>query len=277
MKNFCLAVQRLILGLLILGFSSVSSMVYAAGCVPITSVPMTITTPGNYCLSEDLLYTGFYAAIEVQSDDVTIDFESHEIRGSSVQSMTGVSAGAVNNTVVRNGKITNARSAVVVGRNALVENMIINDVVAGVSVGGEYSVIRNNIITDVVPKYEAGAAGILIISGCGHLVENNKIRNYRKFQGGLSTGTYGDGIRIYGCQSVIKNNFIEGKNVAGAGESVGIYDDQGADNLIIGNRFSGRGNKNLKCGSTTKYKDNISTSYFGGNYDCTAGDLGGNL
>ncbi len=241
-------------------------------------MPTTISTPGIYCLSNDLVFSGFGAAITVQADDVTLDFKGHEIRGTFIQNMVGVAAGAVSSVVVRNGKITNASTAVGIGRNGLVENMIINDVRMGIGVGGEYSVVRNNIITDVVPKFEAGSIGIYVSTGCGHLIENNTVQNFRKFQGALSPSTYGNGIRVYGggCQSIIKNNFIHGMSVSGAGSTVGIY-DAGSANVVIGNKFSGTVSRNLECSSNTRYKDNISSVY-GVLVNCSAsGDLGGNF
>ena len=253
--------------------------VHAGGCTGIASLPTTISTPGIYCLSNDLVFSGFGAAITVQADDVTLDFKGHEIRGTFIQNMVGVAAGAVSSVVVRNGKITNASTAVGVGRNGLVENMIINDVRTGIGVGGEYSVVRNNIITDVVPKFEVGSAGILVSNGCGVVLENNTVKNFRQFQGSLSPSTYGNGIRIIGgCSVLIKNNFIYGTAVSGAGETAGI-DDTNSGSLIIGNVFGGFVTKNLKCVSTTRYKDNISNSIYGlGLYNCSpSGDLGGNL
>jgi len=289
MKNFILSVQRPILGLLVLGVSFVSSPVYAQACTPIVSVPTTITVPGIYCLTSDLVFSGYGIAINVQADDVTVDFKGHEIKGSITQNMIGIAAGSSSfaHTIIRNGRITNARTGVIIGRNGLVENMNIKDVILGVHVTGEFSIVRNNIITDVVPKYDMnslGAAGIYIaatfVAGCGHVIENNKIRNFRKFQGSVNPQTSGYGIFLDGgCRVLIKNNFIDGTSVAGAGETIGI-DVSAVDSLVIGNVFSGYLNKNLKCGYLTKYKDNISTSvlYGIGLDGCGAnGDLGGNL
>lgn len=43
LKSFILAVQRPILGLLVLGVTFVSPVAYAEGCMPIASAPISIT------------------------------------------------------------------------------------------------------------------------------------------------------------------------------------------------------------------------------------------
>jgi len=45
----------------------------------IDSVPVTISTPGKYCVTEDLIYSGSGAAITVTADDVSINFHNHSL------------------------------------------------------------------------------------------------------------------------------------------------------------------------------------------------------
>ena len=288
MKDFFLAIQRLLLGLFVLGVSLAASTAIAEACEPIVSVPVTITAPGTYCLTGDLNYSDFYVAIDIQTDDVTLDFKGYELKGSLVHKMKGVlvTGNDTKNVVVRNGKITNADYAIRIGTSSVVENMVIHDVRMGIIVGGENSVVRNNTVTNVYTPFEGTASGIYIL-GCnnnarGTRVVNNTILDFRRL-GGNYPGSAGYGIQASGCQSIISGNNLHGVFANGTARQVGIYIPNNADsNLVIGNRFSGSMDKELSCAvsDSTRYKDNISTSMYSssGEYDChSSGDLGGNL
>lgn len=47
--------------------------------IPISFVPFTITQPGKYCVTKDLVYNGDLAAITVQASNVTINFHNHSL------------------------------------------------------------------------------------------------------------------------------------------------------------------------------------------------------
>ncbi|MBS0636626.1 MAG: right-handed parallel beta-helix repeat-containing protein [Verrucomicrobia bacterium] len=47
--------------------------------IPISVVPFTITEPGKYCVTKNLVYNGDLAAITVHADNVTINFHNHSL------------------------------------------------------------------------------------------------------------------------------------------------------------------------------------------------------
>jgi len=276
MKSFILAVQRPILGLLVLGISFVSSVAYAEGCTPIASVPISITVPGTYCLTDDLVFSGYGIAIDIQADDVAVDFKGHELKGAAI----GVAGGTKANIIVRNGRITNTRTGIIVGTDSIVENMIITNISAqGILVGnGNNSLIRNNVITNVVALADNSVTGILVQSctqGARAVrVLNNVISGVKRFSGGTKVAV---AIESKACSGVIRGNSINTElNI-----DYGISISYAGAHLIVDNIFSGTRNKDIFCGyfsGTVKYKDNLSDSPYGGQYDCQYGtDLGGNI
>lgn len=71
---------------------------------PISSVPFTISAPGNYYLTRDLGYNASGAAITVATDDATIDLMGFTIHSNS-GSGTAIYAPTFSRLTVRNGRI----------------------------------------------------------------------------------------------------------------------------------------------------------------------------
>lgn len=85
-------------------------------------IPFTITEPGLYCVAENLDGTGFAQTIRIESDNVVLDLNQHQVLnlvGSSINPALGVS-----NIVIKNGAIRNAAIGISVQAN----NVIIEDV-----------------------------------------------------------------------------------------------------------------------------------------------------
>ena len=62
----------------------------------------TISTPGNYCLGEDIVYNGNNTAITINSSNVFLDMQNHEILGNN--NTTGIQVNdSVNDIVITNG------------------------------------------------------------------------------------------------------------------------------------------------------------------------------
>src|SRR5262249_57244754 len=75
---------RPVLGLLAaaLGMGASSARAETTQCLPVTSVPSVITSPGVYCLIGDLatrMTSG--NAIEIQADNVVLDLNGHRLNG----------------------------------------------------------------------------------------------------------------------------------------------------------------------------------------------------
>lgn len=74
-----------------------------AGCDNVvTSIPAALTAPGSYCLSDHLMLPNdTTVALDIQSDDVTIDGKGFCIRGSRRTGSTAVGVQAINRSRIR--------------------------------------------------------------------------------------------------------------------------------------------------------------------------------
>jgi hypothetical protein len=100
--------------LLVLSISTLvtSQVVHAETvmCLPITTLPVTITVPGSYCLTGNLetaITTG--NAITIAADNVVLDFNGFELTGSVGDYSTfnrGIYSSKQSRISIRNGSVT---------------------------------------------------------------------------------------------------------------------------------------------------------------------------
>ena len=76
----------------------------AARAEDIKSCPVTITKPGHYNVTQDLVCSASGSAITISADNVTLDLHGHSLLGSPAG--IGVYVGAQQNVTVENGSIT---------------------------------------------------------------------------------------------------------------------------------------------------------------------------
>jgi hypothetical protein len=157
---------------------------------PIARVPITITKPGNYILSKDLVDTKDAAAIVVGTNDVTIDFNRHSLTITG----TGADAGGVivnsPHATVCNGTIIGGQYAIV--EAGLVESITVEDMTCEsqvgqfcIFVGTDCTVRRCNIIN---PSRSLSAYyGIEIASG---IVEDCTISDLHGAAGQAPVGIF---------------------------------------------------------------------------------------
>lgn len=272
--------------LLVLWASVVPSQaVLAEGCNAITAVPATISEPGTYCLTGDIVASIRGYLITIDSNNVTLDFQGHELRntlsidsGYATQSTQGVWVSNYReNVTVRNGRITNMTGAIGVNHNSLVENMKVHGFSAyGIRVGGSGTLVRNNVLS----RLEANAPTLrsaIEIASCDFPVPVKGNRIVGNVISDLIPLSPGEAYAIYnlGCDTIIEGNSIDGGKPSSYGSGyIGIYSSNTGTTLAINNRFT-RVNQSLKCWATSmSYKDNI-TYRATPNYCGT--DLGGNI
>lgn len=100
----------------------------------IINSPTTITNPGYYCLSNDII-----GSIIINANDVTLDLNNHTITGLGAGSGNGITVNNGNNRVIKNGRILNFDTGIqgtqnhntnitnVVMSSCFVEGITIND------------------------------------------------------------------------------------------------------------------------------------------------------
>lgn len=85
-----------------------SKLVELETCIPITqediNAGFTISSPGKYCLVENVSHTSASTAITISSSNVTLDLNGHVIDGTNTATI-GVSMTSVNDVIIKNGRI----------------------------------------------------------------------------------------------------------------------------------------------------------------------------
>lgn len=124
----------------------------ALACTPITSVPITLTAPGTYCFTDDLVAPADGNAITINGNGIAVDLRGHALRSADATNGLGIGilvAAHRRDVLVRNGRIGGFRNGVwiVVGMNVVVEDLEIGNVASGISAvqGSHYSFRRNRV------------------------------------------------------------------------------------------------------------------------------------
>jgi len=182
----------------------------------ITSIPVVISTPGYWCLKQDLataITSG--KAIDIQTNDVTVDCNDFKLGG--------LAAGAATGTL---GIYANTRTHVTV-RNCNIRGFYFGIEFTGASGSGH--AVEDN-------RLDGNTFMGMLIQGDGSVVQRNRV-----FDSGDSTiSNYAYGIYTQGAVDVLDNT-ISGV-VAHAGDNggaVGIQSETASSRRIIGNGVRG--------------------------------------
>ena len=247
---------------------------------PISAVPYTITQPGSYYLTTNLIAAAGGNGITIQSSGVTLDLMGFSIIGYTWLGGIGIVFDGETNTVlsnvtVRNGSVRNygigIRCEFV--QNSLIEGMnISSNSYHGVDLYGSYGSCLMNKITDCF-IFGNGAYGVSLAGYFGQC-DGNLIKNCVIGGNGIRpTGTGFGGIGLYGvsgasvgnsivdcllCNNVgqtinlyyAKKTRIENNHLTGSGSN-GILTVGGSDNLVVRNTCAGFGtNYNIYVNDT---------------------------
>lgn len=236
---------------------------FAQARKPISSVPYTITKPGNYYLSRDLVVTkpgkgGVTDCITILANNVTLDLNGRELSttlDSGVGVMTHNDASSIR---VFNGTVRGFIIGVYLYGNT---NFTVEDVAAinsrdtGIIAYGSASVVRRCRVSGTGSGAQAGGAfanGILCPLP-NSVIEDCIVGNFATPQGITITG-----IRCFDASARISRNIVHGPGAVVA-NCVGI-DAKGGTHRVADNQVSGfftgydlgtslyRGNDAPSCG-----------------------------
>lgn len=262
--------------LLMVSLAVFSVASYAADCTPITSVPTTISTSGNYCLTGNLNYPSATdtAAIDITASDVVIDLNGYTLSGpyaggtiiTTFRNSRAIEAQEYygKNISIRNGKIDGFMWGAILGvSNLASEGFLVEDVqfsnIAGFAISsrGSQVVIRNNRIHTnpyLAGDYSCSTSTRHIgvsLSGYRVVFTDN---NLEKVDG------CADIVSLQGCQFCnIENNIMQGKSSASALSVRGIKVRNSSGVSIVNNRIYGTryGVEVVDKLTHTLYRDNI--------------------
>jgi parallel beta-helix repeat protein len=187
---------------------------YDACTGTIAALPATISTPGTWCVKQNLDRTATTgAAITVNANDVVIDCNGYKLDGAAAGVGTqakGILAAGRNGITVRNCTLRGFQQAVILtgvsGGNHVVENNRVHgNTYSGIWVEGDGSVVRNNLVT---------------------------------LTGGSSVTPHAYGIYTRYVVDVAENTVSGVAASAGlAGNTIGVYTADNAGGTVVGNRI----------------------------------------
>lgn len=258
----------------ILGSTLLAIGTPAIPCTPITSVPITLTAPGTYCFTNDLLSAPDQTAITVNGDRITVDLKGYTLSGSDPTTGTGIAVASNRSDVLlRNGRISRFGTGVraTVALNLVVEDFEIGNVVSGISaIQGSHFSFRRNRVTGATGVGIGIGISLPLLTGSTTLaamITDNEI------VGVTATGqTPADvtGIHALSYATIIAGNRITGVRGGPASAAVRI----GSASLLVANEFSETtGTAVCTSGSTTtKAIRNVTTNGQSGYPYCVSYD-----
>ena len=254
----------------------------------ITSLPATISTPGTWCMTQNLgMATNNAYAITVSSDHVTIDCNDFSLDGSSVGLATGsigIYSYNVSHTIVRHCGIRGFFYGVLldtVNRSVVEDNHLDANTYIGIALFGNELVARGNLVT-----HTGGTSGGAILSnapaiairtsdGADVEILDNTVDGVRATVGGGGTGIGISAVNAPGAY--IAGNRV--RNVAGDGagltKGISTYNDNGERAMVRDNDVSSSVGTGLFCANANaRIKNNVVGGFTTLVENC--GDAGGN-
>jgi hypothetical protein len=171
----------------------------AASFSEISTVPYTISSPGEYRLSQDLTYAGQNSAIVIASDDVVLDLAGFTLSGTAgpMSLANGIYAWNRRNLTVRNGRLSGFLFGVLISGDASA-NYVVEGITAssnwyyGIAAGSANAVVRGNTVMDTggsaLPGYTIPIG--IAVAGFGAQVVDNSIGETYPPPGGESVGIH---------------------------------------------------------------------------------------
>lgn len=181
----------------------------------ITAVPVTISTPGVWCMYSNIANSSLSATlITVNTNNVTIDCNHHLIESTAGlgNTATAIYASLRNHTTVRNCNIRGFKSGVWF-----------------VGISGKGNVVEDNI-------FDGNTYVALTMNGDGSVARRNQVLN----TGGTTVYTTVYGIYAYNSVDLVDNT-VSGvtARVGSGGSAYGIYTSSNLNGSISGNKVRG--------------------------------------
>ena len=237
--------------------------------IPITQadIPLTISTPGSYYLTEDVTSSG--TAITIMADDVTIDLAGFALVGPDTGTSCGINMNGRSNVEIRNGTVRDFSYGIlesddILGRAHRIINVrAISNMHYGILLSGKGHLVKDCTVSE---NGDSAIGGVYSIkAGDGSTVTGNTVSNNGDSASSNVFGiNAGDGSTITG--NSICNN---GKSASSTGSYIvyGIF--AGDSSTVRGNTVNNNGElaKNDVYGIRASYGSTIM-----GNSICNNGD-----
>lgn len=219
--------RKFMLKFIYAAFILLGSINNAYSCISIDTIPITISNPGDYCLTKNLLNKDpALSAIIINSDNVSINLQHHVLKASAaVEShSSGIESNGHSNIIIKNGIIKNFMYGVRIQDKDL-EKLKNND----------SDVMHNVQVLNVV--FEFNTFRGVYIQAKNVTVSHSKFRSI----GGTTVfpSSFSMAIEVLGNSCDIGQNIIKDIYPVGTGEGVGISVSSFGDGCkIYGNKIS---------------------------------------
>jgi parallel beta-helix repeat protein len=258
------AVFLIVLALL-LTTTPLAPEVRGADCNVISSLPFTISTPGTYCLTGNLMTTTpTDPAITIQADNVLLDLNGFTITDGFFPPHEGILCGG-RGVTIRNGTLKGFAEAIrMSGSFGVIENTRILDCYfIGITVYfSSGTIVRNNQVANTTGTSAVGGGNVyaISVSGSANNISGNDIVDTQTSFPNASANAI---MLNPSDRTVIENNRIQHTT------GTAIYISSTSNNaLVVNNRIARCNNGVLFLGSSGIFRDNIAlgctTPYSGG-------------
>jgi hypothetical protein len=224
---------------------------------PISSAPFTISQPGSYYLTTNLVAVSGDSGIFIQANNVTLDLNGFSMLGNA-SAFFAIIINDDANITVRNGTISDwsvEPGIYNIGRHVVLEHLNLSGNWQGLNCAND-TVIRDCVVSD------SGVDGIVLgnnstVTGClvqsnafnGISVQGNgNIISGNNFCGNNTSSSFGvSAINVTGSYNRVEDNHVTGTGSQGFGISVTNFAPKATNNIIIKNSVvaSGLNNYNI--------------------------------
>lgn len=251
----------------------------------IDALPVSIATPGVWCLAVDQsMAHAAEQAVTISADNVTLDCNGRRLDGSPAGLATlsyGIVSIGRQNITVRNCRIRGFQHGlyIVNGGGHLIEhNRFEANTQFGITIGGAGSVVRGNQILDTGRGTNTTSAFALRVQSSTDVIDNT-IDGVTARTGGNGSA-YGIQATFDGGSGVIAGNRIRGLARDGGANNYGIYAEAFSrlvvrDNDLVGTAGNGLGLWCYPSGTAARVRDNTFSGWVTAIDNCTSG--GGNV
>jgi hypothetical protein len=241
----------------------------------ITSVPIVVSTPGTWCLKQDLttaITSG--SAITLQGNNITIDCNGFKLGGLAAGAGTnayGIFADSRYLATVRNCNIRGFLIGIFLydtpgGGHLVEDNRLDGNTGYGIEVTGDGSTVRRNLITDTGGSTVFAQAEAIVASGSVDILDNTIA--------GVTASGYTRGIDTGNNYASINGNQVRG--LVGTAQTAILVATSHAtlrDNNLLGTATAG--SAGISCNDTnTVMKNNAINGFETASSNCRDG--GGN-
>jgi parallel beta-helix repeat protein len=202
-----------------------------------SSLPLHITQPGSYYLTQDINFTQAHDAISVECNDVTIDLMGYTLKGPHAN-YTGIYITGRKNVEIRNGTVRDFIVGIAEGSTAGRGHRVINIRAISNTYEGIYLSSSGNLVNDCAAT-ENGGNGIYALGSdstiTGNTVSYNSGSGIYATNGSTITGNTASYNGIRGIHAGGNGSIVTGNTVSN-NSADGIYVDNGS--TIAGNTAS---------------------------------------